>query len=478
MLILGSALVGCQSYNDRVSAPLNAFESGNFEAARTAFADPETTGSAFLSGVEAGMAAFVGGDFEGALVQFHRAQSASESIDDRASLGLNALRESIATLALNESQSDYMGEGYERVMMHVMLGLSYLAQGRAEDVLVEARRIDELLTTEQELYDTDYEAGGIGHLLSAIAYELIGKPGEAYIDYQRLRDKGVGGSLAKSALLRLSESLGRTDDLQRFTGEFGEGQQVPEGWPSIVVIAGLGIGPAKNEFKIDVPLPDGVFSMAVPKFSDGRTPTQGLELRFPESNTRVRTALIENVSQVAKKNLDDRIALLTVRSAGRGLLKRQLADQMRDNKRGQALGLLADAFTVFTERADLRAWRTLPDTWVAARAFLPPDEPIEIQLAELGGDVVPLGTFQLLEGETMFVLARSLHSGLVAHAVGGELVEAAPSAISPGARAAACGGLTTPDALGPGTSAPGADALQRSLSTIQKGTVGTRIGID
>ncbi|QDV05295.1 hypothetical protein Poly30_07910 [Planctomycetes bacterium Poly30] len=428
-LLLGAAFVGCQSYNDRVSAPLSAFERGDFAAAEQGFANTDTTGSAFLSGAEAGMAAFVEGDFEAALSHFHRAQAASESIDDRAALGLNSLRESIATLALNEGQADYDGEGYERVMLHAMLGMSYLAQGRAEDVLVEARRVDEILTTEEELYETEYAAGGIGHLLSALAYELIGKPGEAYIDYQRLADKNLGGSLVSSALLRLAKSENRRDDLARFQQQWGEGADVPKDWPSVVVIAGLGIGPAKQEFKLDIPLPGGVFSMAVPKFAQGRAPTSALELGFPETSTRVRTSVVENVSQVARKNLDDRIALITARSAGRGLLKRQLADQMRDNKRGTALGLLADVFTVTTERADLRAWRTLPDSWAAARAFLPPNEPTFIQLSEVGGATVDLGTYQLLEGETMFVLARALDSGLVAHVVGGERIEPATAAV-------------------------------------------------
>ncbi|MGK0483582.1 MAG: hypothetical protein ACJAQ3_003567 [Planctomycetota bacterium] len=430
-LLLGAAFTGCATYNDRIAAPLSAFERGQFDVAEQGFADPDTTGSAFLSGAEAGMAAFVSGNFEGALVHFHRAQSASESIDDRAVIGINSLRESIATLAINESQAAYDGEGYERVMLHAMLGLSYLAQGRAEDVLVEARRVDEILTTEEALYETEYAAGGIGHLLSALAYELMGKPGEAYIDYQRLADKNVGGALVSSALLRLAEAIGRDDDLKLLQEQYGEGAEVPEGWPSVVVIAGLGIGPAKKEFKLDIPLPQGVFSMAVPKFAQGRTPTEALELRFPETNTRVRTAVVENVSLVAKKNLDDRIALITARAAGRGLLKRQLADQMRDNKRGAALGILADVFTVATERADLRAWRTLPDRWSAARAFVAPNEPILIELAEVGGAVVQLGTFQLLEGETLFILARDLDSGLVAHVVGGERIEAPAVSIAP-----------------------------------------------
>ena len=60
-------------------------------------------------------------------------------------------------------------------MLHSLLGMCYLARGAPDDVLVEARRVDQLLTAEQQLYDTDYRAGGLGHLLSAIAYELVGQ---------------------------------------------------------------------------------------------------------------------------------------------------------------------------------------------------------------------------------------------------------------------------------------------------------------
>ncbi len=470
---LGVAATSCASYNDKISGPLSAFERGDFATAQQGFSNPDTTGSAFLSGAEAGMAAFADGNFTDALGHFHQALAAYESIDDRGTLGINNLRESIATAVINDSQSAYDGEGYERVMLHAMLGMSYLAQGRAEDVLVEARRVDELLTTEEELYETEYGAGGIGHLLSALAYELMGKPGEAYIDYQRLADKGMGGGLVSGALLRLAESIGRHNDLEALVEEYGEEPEIPPDWPSVVVVAGLGMGPGKEETKITLPIKDGVFSMAVPKFSAGRAMTSALELRFPETETRVRTALVEDVSRVAKQNLDDRIALVAARSAARGLAKRQLADQMRDNKHGQALGLAADLFTIFSERADLRAWRTLPDQWTAARAFVAPNEPVAIQLAEVGGAVVQLGTFNLVEGETMFILARALDSGLVAHVVGGELVAPAvaysePVLDDPGMQSM----VDVPKTFTSGTLEP-----ERNKS-IRKGTVGTLIGID
>ena len=414
--------VGCQTYNDRVAGTVQAFEAGDFDRAEAGFSDPDNTGSTFLSGAEAGMAAFAAGRFAEARDHFERALAASKDIRERAAVGATNLTQSLLSMAINESQADYAGEGYERVMLHVMLALTYLAEIKPQDVLVEARLVDQLVTGEEELYETSYGAGGIGHLLSAVAYELTGKPGEAYIDYKRMYEKGVGGTLVESALLRLAERLGRSNELSVWRSEFGSSSvDPPPGWPSIVLIGGVGMGPAKREFKLDIPVKGGVFSMAVPKFDEGQPGGGGpLELVFPASGTVVRSSVVEDVAAVAAENLDDRIAWITARSAGRGLLKRQLADQMRDNKRGAFLGLAADVFTVVTERADLRAWRTLPRRWVAARAYLPPNEFVEIQLREGRGGAVTLGSFRMSEGETMFVLARSLQSGLVAHVIGGQ----------------------------------------------------------
>lgn len=416
LVALGTS--ACATYNDRVGGAVASFERGDFAAAETAFLDD--AGAAFLEGVEAGMSAFAAGEFPRALEHFNAADAAVEEIETRAMVGVSSLSEGLMTLAVNESQASYGGEGYERVMLRAMLALTYLALGDASAVLVESRRVDALLTEEEELYEVEYRAGGIGHFLSAVAYELTGKPGEAYIDYKRMHEKGVGGPLVGAALVRLARRLSRDDELAGWVEAYGDTAPPPDGWPSVVLIGGLGMGPVKREIKIDVPVKGGVFSWAVPRFDQGSGTAAGLELVFPDTNTRVRSALIEDVAVVAHKNLEDRIAWLAVRSAGRGLLKRQLADQMRDNEHGEALGIAADLFTIFSERADLRAWRTLPRTWVAARAFVPPDEFVELRLDEVGGDRVPLGTFRLEEGETMFVLARALDSGVIAHVVGGE----------------------------------------------------------
>jgi tetratricopeptide (TPR) repeat protein len=267
LAVLGlAALAGCQSYNDRIDAPLRDFERGEFARAAEQFADRQVTGSEFLSGVEAGTAAFVDGDFEGALAHFHAAEERARETEERALIGGESIAEMLTTFFINEGHAAYVGEGYERAMLHAMLGLSYLALGQIESVEVEARRIDDLITSEEELYGSSYGAGGMAHLLSALSYELRGEPGEAYIDYERMYDKGLAPEFVGAALLRLSATLSRDAERQRWTTEFGEHDAVPADWPSIVVIGGLGMGPAKFEERIDIVLSNGIFSWAVPAF--------------------------------------------------------------------------------------------------------------------------------------------------------------------------------------------------------------------
>ena len=190
------------------------------------------------------------------------------------------------------------------------------------------------------------------------------------------------------------------------------------------------MGPVKREIRIDVPIDGGVFAWSVPDFDEGSSPASAMDVVLPGRGMRVRASEVENVAAVANRNLEDRIAWLAVRSAVRGLLKRQAAEQLRRNSDTEWLALAMDVFTIASERADLRAWRTLPQRWVAARIFLPPGESVALEVATDAGAAVELGSFILERGETMFVLARALDSGIAAHVIGGERLPATPPEIT------------------------------------------------
>lgn len=409
---------GCATYSDRTAQALADFRAGRLEQAMTAYEDPDTTGSPFLRGAEAGTVALAAGDWERARSNLDRAAAEVRELEDRALAAPESLQDGLLSWALNESSRDYPGEGFERVLLHAQLAIVYLARGDLSAAQVEVRRANALLETEQELYEKEYEAGGLGHFLSAITYELDRKPDEAYIDYKRMEAKGVGRELAGRALVRLARRLHFEDDLRVWIERYGDEPDPPADSASIVVVAGVGLGPYKRELALTIPTPEGLLQWAVPAYVERPTAGEQLVLSIAGGNRSVQTVVVEDVTRVARENLEDRIGWLAGKSAIRSVLKLALARNLR--KEAGVLGQIAgDVFTFVTERADLRGWQTLPASWQAARVFLPPGVHALV-LHAVGGEGRELGSFELAPGETMFIFARTLDARLHAHPVGGQ----------------------------------------------------------
>jgi len=430
-LLLSSALLGagCASYHERTADALRDFQGGHFDQALGFYADAEETGSEFLSGAEGGTVALTAGRWEEARALFQRAADAARDIEGRALAGPERLGEALASWALNDTARTYEGEGFERVYVHCGLAMCYLAAGKLDDVYVEARLANQLLESEEELYETQYAAGGWGHLLSAVTYELIGDKDDAYIDYQRMVEKDVGTALAGRALVRLAKELGRQDELATWEERFGPETDRPAGAASVVVLGAVGLGPYKVESSLTLPLPDGFFKMAVPGYQERPQPVTALQLLADASGAGVQTDVVESVSKVAYENLQDRLAWIAAKSIARGVLKRELTKKL-DEEYDEAGRIVGDLFTFLSERADLRAWLTLPDSYQAARLFVPPGTHA-FTLEAVGGESVALGAYQLEPGETMLVFARSLGPTLYAHVIGGRPVETGAPGAAP-----------------------------------------------
>ena len=106
----------------------------------------------------------------------------------------------------------------------------------------------------------------------------------------------------------------------------------------------------------------------------------------------------------------------------RAFLKHELTAQLGDQY--EVWGWFAgNLFTLMSERADLRSWSTLPDTWQAGRAFLVPGVH-ELILTAIGGETARLGRFELEPGETMFVIVRTMGRRVYAHVLGGRAMPA------------------------------------------------------
>jgi hypothetical protein len=233
--------------------------------------------------------------------------------------------------------------------------------------------------------------------------------------------------------VRLANELGREDELPRLEEEYGPDVGRPEGAATVVVLAGVGLGPFKIEGVLTLPTPDGLFQMAVPSYRERPQPVEALRLVEQASQASVRTDLVERVTKVAVENLEDRLLWIGAKSVARGLLKRELTKALEE-EHDWAGRLAGDLFTLVTERADLRAWLTLPDSYQACRLFVPPGVH-GFTLEAIGGQSVELGSYELEPGETLLVFARTLGTQVHAHVIGGNPVSPQNAATLPATQA-------------------------------------------
>ena len=408
-------LASCATYSDRTGGALLDFEDARFIQAEQVFEDIDYTHSPFLSGAEAGLIALTDGRYQAAIDHFQVAFDEVRDLEEAALVDPESLSRGLSTWALNEELAAYRGEGYERVMLHALWGLAYLGLGEVEDMMVEVRRSNRLLAAEERFHEKDYRAGGLATFLSAVGHELTGQIDEAYVDYKLLDQLGISESLYGPSLVRLSSAMGLADDQAKWEAKFGQAGPVPEGSARVILIAGLGMGPTKREERLTVQTKDGLLTVAVPKLVRGRQLGHSVVLRV--SNHAVRTTPLEDLQRIAKESLSDRISWLVARSLVRTVVKREVRKKLEDEA-GVAGAVLGDLFNLATERADLRCWSTLPDTWAAARIFVPGGEHQVFVEAPSGG-VADLGRIRLDPGETMFVFVRTLGHDIHVRQVGG-----------------------------------------------------------
>ena len=223
---------------------------------------------------------------------------------------------------------------------------------------------------------------------------------------------------------RLAPHLTRADEAQALLERFGPHEAPPENYANVILLAGVGLAPEKLGDTLAVPTGNGFFQMSVPRYQFWNQPVAGLRLLHEESGLELDSVLVENVEDVASRNLSDRLTWMSAKSIARGVGKVALTNHLGD-EHGPLAELAGNLFTMLTEQADLRAWRTLPANWHAARLFVPPGVS-SFRLTAIGGEAIELEPLLLDAGESLIIIARSIDRSLVAHVIGGTAVDLEP----------------------------------------------------
>ena len=255
---------GCASYSDSFSVIESDLAAQRFGAALEALErQRHPQRDRLLTLLNKAMLERMNGDYAASNRTFEAAKTRMEELR-----GLS-LREQTLSVMVNDATRSYAGEEFEQVLVHLYMALNYLQLGERIDARVEALQVDERLREiTQRLPENRYTEDALARYLTGMIYEELGERSDAMIAYRKAyeayRRYGQNYSVAvpeslKHDLLRLSQQMGLTGEMQQYRKEFRI-----ERWMSadelaeqgeLIFLLHNGLAPIRREHAITVPDP-------------------------------------------------------------------------------------------------------------------------------------------------------------------------------------------------------------------------------
>ena len=406
------------NYNETIKGPEEKFYQGNYlEAARELLpAINKKSNSQLLFMMEAGYMLHAGGNFADSNKALLPAGKLAKIIP-------TSITQHAGALLTNNSTLNYKGEDFEKVLVHMYLGINFMMLGKYESAGVEFKLVNEELEKIRNEQDGSarYKQNIMAKYLTASAYEMIGEKEKdmddleyAYKELEQIYALNPRLSLVHEDLVRLSKRLGYDDDVAKWSAisrRHGGQSYANSGEFLVIFQSGLSaikrsrgklLDDATMKASINVALNgislEGGVTIAailavlanaenpIPYFDARSDQISFLQLRV--GNQTFRTTMLEDISSTAVQNLKDDYNSLKLQVAAgivtkaaasilAGIIAKELAEQLGAKKGlGSLLGTLAGAGTgiaLFSQIGpDLRSWHTLPAKLHVGRIMLPP----------------------------------------------------------------------------------------------------------
>ena len=337
------------------------------------------------------------------------------------------LQQEAAALLTSDLALEFRGADFEKVFINYGLAASFAAEGNYEAALVEARRVNQKL----RVMNTDYgenpnryiDDAFVRYFMGAL-YEAEGELSDALISYRRAlqiyegdysRNYGVGPpERLKTDLMRLAAATGFESLLseyeERWPGLQWENTGPGGGFGEIVVVLEAGNIARRREVSYPVTTESRVFNVSLPAIP--AFPRRSVTAGVRANGVGVPFFLVQDLDAVARQNLEDHAVRDLVRAAARTAVKAGVArlgeeiaeEASGDSTVGQVVGLLLSIAGAVTDRADLRAWLTLPSQIHMARLRVPQGAwPLTITV---NGRAYAQPPVSVREGEMVFVFVR------------------------------------------------------------------------
>jgi len=458
VLFASITLISCaggRDYYEAMKAPEEKFYKGEYkEAARMLLPDVNKGGKdQLLFMMECGLMLHTAGDFETSNKVLLPAGKLAQLIPI-------SITKEAASFLTNDRNSNYRGEDFEKVLVHVYLGINFLMMEKYEEARVEFLAVNnELSKIKSENGEARYKQNIMAKYLTAITFEIVGEMNKdekdiefAYIEYKQIHQLDPDLDMVKDDLLRLSRKLGYDDDYADWRNKFGKGYNESENNGELITIFQAGRSAVKQsrgsllkdpamEPIIRVTINTGNLTAGVtvaavlitlknaenpiPKFV--KRSNKVTRVRVTAGGESVNTVKLEDIENTAVKNLEDdygrlykrvavSIATKAVASIAAGIAAKKIAEQSK--QLGQFAGLIGTAVGAGTGAAlfsqmkpDLRCWHTLPANFQLGRMSIRPGKyKAKFSLSGGGGNIDQIEKeVEIKKGQKTLVNLRTLY---------------------------------------------------------------------
>jgi hypothetical protein len=317
----------------------------------------------------------------------------------------HSLSRLVGSLVWNQEQVQYKGDDFEKVLINAMNAINYLQLGDLDNALVEARRLNEKLYKYKFEAKRDYEQHVFAKYISALIWESNHNYDDAYIAFEESYKLNPSLPFIHEDLIRAAKRAHRDEAYRKWKEEFTDVSEKPEWYDKnkgeIVLIYQSGWAPRKQ--------PDP-HAPRFPKLNPVYSETIRARLTVDNGSQTV-TQKAYSLTDVAIRTLRDQYAAMFGKKLGALATKAIVADQIR--QKDKLLGEVAWIAMNLADRADLRQWSTLPDSFNIARISVPEGK-YRVSVQGLSGYDTPTGEAQndievyVRSGHKSFITWRSI----------------------------------------------------------------------
>lgn len=333
-------------------------------------------------------------------------EQAKSKIDE---LYTTSVTKSIASVLVNDTVSDYKGDTFENIMLHIYQALNYLEKGEVENAAVIARQIDVRLTAladkKREADSPVYKCDPYANYLSGIIFESIDDWNSARVTYDKAYQcykedlyKLTIPEQLKSSLLRAAKRSGADTLYQRYAKTFNiknksesaknselvfvfdEGFIANKIESSLVVTAH-----SRNKLRqLKISLPQ------IKKFN----PHLVVKVRIKINNKIIFAEKIHDLDSVTRATLSERLPAIKARAIAR-VVKNQAVQNNAEQQGNYIAQFGSLVLTHLLEKADVRGWDSLPHTvWMSRLKVQQGSYDVDVALLDNNQNVLAQKTYK------------------------------------------------------------------------------------